>query len=67
MDSKNIVLCDTNIIIEYLKGNQLIVNELESIGKNSIYISSITAGEIYYGAINKEELNRIRKKLNSRL
>ena len=65
MASKKIVLCDTNIIIEFLKETESVVDCLDIIGKDSIYISSVTAGELYFGALNKSELNTIRKKINS--
>jgi predicted nucleic acid-binding protein len=65
MAKKKIILCDTNIIIEYLKDNPGVVEKLDSIGKDSIYISSITVGELYFGALNKAELNQIHKKINS--
>ena len=65
MASKIIVLCDTNVIIEFLKETTEVVYNLEKIGVDSIYISVITAGELYFGAINKLELNKIRKNLGS--
>ena len=65
MASKKIILCDTNIIIEFLKETPTVVANLDDIGKDSIYISSITAGELYFGALNKVELSFIRKKINS--
>lgn len=65
MASKKIILCDTNIIIDFLKGSSVVIENLNEIGKDSVYISTITAGELYYGALNKGELNSIRKKLNS--
>ena len=65
MASKKIVLCDTNVIIEFLKETSVVVDNLDFIGKDSIYISSITAGELYFGALNKVELIIIRKRINS--
>ncbi len=65
MASKIIVLCDTNVIIEFFKENPEVVYNIEKIGVDSIYISVITAGELYFGALNKVELNKIRKKLDS--
>ena len=53
MAKKKIVLCDTNIIIDLFKDEQRIVKEIKDIGEQSIYISSITAAELYYGALNK--------------
>jgi tRNA(fMet)-specific endonuclease VapC len=56
-------LCDTNIIIEFYKNNGKVVNELRHIGINQLAISVITQAELYYGAINKLELRKIRKHL----
>ncbi len=64
MAEKEIVLCDTNIIIELFKGTSEVVNQIRSIGDSSVYVSSITVAEMYYGALNKNELDKIRKRLN---
>lgn len=61
MGQKQVVLCDTNIIIELYKNNSSIVSVLKSIGQENIGISVITSGELIYGALNKRELNRINK------
>lgn len=65
MEQKIMILCDTNIIIELLKGNQSTIKDITSIGLENIAISSITEMELYYGAFNKNELSRIKKALNS--
>ncbi len=62
---KEIVLCDTNVIIELLKDNQLINRQLKQIGQTNLYISTITAAELYFGALNKKELYFIQKRINS--
>jgi len=36
------ILCDTNILIEFYKNNPSIVQELRKIGQNLIAISAIT-------------------------
>ncbi|MCU0327301.1 MAG: type II toxin-antitoxin system VapC family toxin [Spirosomaceae bacterium] len=59
------VLLDTNIIIEVYKNNRLIINEIERIGEENICISVITAGELLYGALNRQELSFIRKNLKT--
>ena len=59
------VLCDTNIIIELYKGNENIISELKKIGTENISVSIVTSAELIYGAINKKELNIIRKDLES--
>ena len=54
------VVLDTNILIEVLKGNDFIVQKLETL--NMIFcISSVTVMELYYGALNKQELFRLKK------
>lgn len=55
------VLCDTNIIIEFFKGNNKTLKEIEQIGFDNIAISAITVMELYYGALNKKELHKIKK------
>jgi len=63
MEKKSLVLCDTNVIIDFYKENQIIIESLKSIGQNNIAISIITSGELIYGALNKKELVRIKEDL----
>ena len=65
MENSRLVLCDTDIIIEFYKGNSLIAKNLELIGVENIAISSITAAELIYGALNKNELNQICRDIES--
>jgi len=58
------ILCDTNILIEFYKGNSEIVHELERVGLSNLSISVITAGELYFGARDKRELNQMTKHLS---
>lgn len=37
----------------------MIISQLRSIGVENLAISVITEAELYYGALNKQELNRI--------
>ena len=55
------ILCDTDVIIEFLKGNKETEEELKKIKLENIALSVITLMEIYYGALNKEELKQIKK------
>lgn len=57
------VLVDTNILIEYLKGNPLIIEKIGNIGFENISVCSISVMELYFGAFNKAELNSIKKAL----
>jgi tRNA(fMet)-specific endonuclease VapC len=59
------VLCDTNVIIEFFKGNLQVVQQLQKIGQPAIAISAITQAELYFGALDKKELRRIQKSLES--
>lgn len=61
MAKKDLVLCDTNILIELLKNNPTIVERLNSIGEERISISMVTAAELIFGALNKTELSKINK------
>lgn len=63
MANQQLVLCDTNIIIEFYKNNPVTVAALKNIGQANIAISVVTAGELIYGAINKQELRQILKDL----
>lgn len=58
------ILCDTNILIEFYKGNSEVVEELQKIGLPNLAVSVITAGELYFGARDKREMDRIRKHLS---
>jgi len=57
------ILCDTNILIEFYKNNSQIISELRFVGLNQLAISTITQAELYYGAINNVELKKIKKHL----
>jgi predicted nucleic acid-binding protein len=47
MEKESLVLCDTNIIIEFYKENKIIIYSLKTIGQKAIAVSIITSGEIY--------------------
>jgi predicted nucleic acid-binding protein len=40
------ILCDTNILIEFYKGNSEIVTELQSVGIAELAVSVVTCGEL---------------------
>ena len=58
------ILCDTNILIEFYKNNPQIVQELRHIGPNQLAVSHVTQAELYFGALNKAELKKIRQHLS---
>jgi len=58
------ILCDTNILIEFYKNNPVVIQTLRLVGSQNLAISAITRAELYYGAMNKTELSRIQKHLD---
>jgi predicted nucleic acid-binding protein len=58
------ILCDTNILIEFYKNNSQIVQELREIGQSQLAVSSVTQAELYFGALNKAELKKIKQHLS---
>ena len=58
------ILCDTDVIIEFLKGNETTKKIFNKINSENIALSSITLMELFYGALNKRELNKIKRALN---
>ena len=60
-----VILCDTNVIIEVLKGRHETIREIERIGLDNLGISAVTVMELYFGALSKRELNKIKNNLQS--
>ena len=59
------ILCDTtDVIIEYLKGNETTKKIFDKLERANIALSAITLTELYYGALNKRELNKIKRALS---
>lgn len=42
------ILCDTNILIEFYKNNPEIINQFRLIGVNKLAINNIAQAELYY-------------------
>lgn len=61
MGDRGLIICDTDVIIEFYKNKPAIITELKKIGQSNIAISIVTAGELIFGALNKKELNQILK------
>lgn len=59
------ILCDTNVIIEALKKNPVVIQTIEKIGLERIAVSVVTVMELYYGALHKAELKKIKRHLSS--
>lgn len=57
------ILCDTNILIEFFKNNATVSQELRQIGSAELAVSVITMAELFYGARDKAELRTIQTRL----
>ena len=57
------LLCDTDVFIEYFKGNEETKHVLENTGSEQLALSVITAMELFYGARNKHELTQLQQAL----
>jgi tRNA(fMet)-specific endonuclease VapC len=55
------ILLDTNIIVETLKNNKQAIKTFQHIGVENISVSAITVMELYFGAMDKRELLKIKK------
>ena len=54
------IILDTNILIEILKGDKKTISKVESFSKE-LSISSISAMELFYGALNNSEVKKLEK------
>jgi len=58
------ILCDTNILIEFYKAKLSVIQTLQHIGSANIAVSVITKAELFYGARDKQELVKIERHLS---
>jgi predicted nucleic acid-binding protein len=56
-----VTFADTNIVIEYLKGNLAITEKIKKF--ETIYINDVVIMELFQGARNKKELDFIKKNI----
>lgn len=54
MAAKKIVLCDTDVFIDYFHEDERIVRELDHLTFERLAISVISVGEIYFGMRKRE-------------
>jgi len=60
------ILCDTNILIEFYKANPTVIQTLQRMGSANIAVSIITKAELFYGARDKQELAKVERHLSVR-
>ena len=59
------ILCDTDVYIEYFKGKANAKSVFDKIGVSNIAISAVTVMELYYGALNARELAKIKEAIST--
>ena len=64
MAKNEMILCDTNIFIQFLNGREKVKNALKKVGTESIALSIITYAELFYGT-RKAEINAMKAFLYS--
>lgn len=57
------ILLDTNILVELLKNNPLIIGQLQTIGFDKLRTSEIVVAEMVFGALNKADLRFIERSI----
>ena len=54
MATKKIILCDTNIFIDYFHDDERTIQELDLLGFERLAISVVSVAEIYFGMRKRE-------------
>ncbi|MET7253334.1 type II toxin-antitoxin system VapC family toxin [Dyadobacter fermentans] len=58
------LLLDTNILIDYLRGKQAAIEFIDCAEKLDLAVNTVIVLELYNGCLNKAELAKIRRLLN---
>ncbi|MBB3842409.1 hypothetical protein FHS57_006440 [Runella defluvii] len=58
------ILIDSNILIDYFRGNKIAKSFIDDHGKPNLAINTVIAMELYQGALNKAEFGKIKKELS---
>lgn len=59
------LLLDTNILIDYLRGKQAAIEFIDCAEKLDLAVNTVIVLELYNGCLNKAELAKIRRILNT--
>ena len=60
----DMLLLDTNILIDYLRGKQAAIEFIDFAGKPVFAVNTVIVLELYNGCLNKAELAKIKRLLN---
>ncbi|MEW6367658.1 MAG: type II toxin-antitoxin system VapC family toxin [Acidobacteriota bacterium] len=58
------ILVDTSVMIDYLRGDAGTARKLHEIGKRNAVLNSLVVMELLQGARNKAELNAVKRRLD---
>ncbi len=58
------IVIDTDVVIDFLRGDKAVVDYVEKIEKE-LAITSITLSELYYGASKAQQMGKHRKQIGS--
>jgi len=65
VEVEELVICDTNILIEVIdRSNGKLITQLSQLGADHLCISSISYSELIAGAINKSHFLKLSRELN---
>jgi tRNA(fMet)-specific endonuclease VapC len=65
MEQHEMILFDTDVTIDYLRGNPEVIEFAGYAGIENLFINSIIRMEVLYKAIDKKDLQRIKKLLDA--
>lgn len=55
------IMCDTNVLVEFLKARQPVLGQLQKISLANLSISEVVRAELIFGALDKSDLSFILK------
>jgi len=58
------ILCDTNILIEFYRGRADVKEIFSAVGVSNLAVSVVTVGELFFGARDKRELRSLREHIS---
>ena len=62
---EKLVVCDTNILIDVMRNNKNSIDIIKGVNNKKLAVSTITVGELLWGARDKTEYNLIHKSLSN--
>jgi predicted nucleic acid-binding protein len=60
---KKVILCDSNIVFKYFRGEENIVQEIDYLGFSRLAISAVSIAEMYFG-MKKSEIRSTKELIN---